>query len=84
MSEHEFTFGGHRYRIVAPFDAGSALSAARRLRVLAEYLSGAPFAGDPTTPDDGWCCPTCCRSLNERTTTAVVSLWRMVERFTMI
>ncbi|MGJ0504633.1 MAG: hypothetical protein ACR65X_13015 [Methylocystis sp.] len=52
---NEFTFGGRRYSIRAPFDAGAALSAARRLRVLAEYFEeGAPFAGDPTTPDDGW------------------------------
>ena len=55
MSEHEFIFGGRHYRVTAPFDAGAALSAAKRLHVLAGYLdAGAPFAGDPTTPFDAW------------------------------
>jgi hypothetical protein len=55
MNEHAFIFGGRRYHITSQFDAGSALSAARRLRVLASYLDdGAPFAGDPTTLEDGW------------------------------
>ena len=44
MNEHAFIFGGRRYHITSQFDAGSALSAARRLRVLASYLDdGAPM-----------------------------------------
>ena len=39
MSEFGFIFCGRRYHIVASFDAGAALSAAKRLRVFADMAS---------------------------------------------
>ena len=52
MDEFEFTLGGHVYRVTAPFDAGAALSAARRVRVTAAWLEGGAPADDPTRADD--------------------------------
>ena len=40
------------YRVVAPFDAGAALSAARRVRVAAAWMDGGAPGDDPTRADD--------------------------------
>ena len=52
MSENSFTLGGRVYRVTAPFDAGAALSAAKRVRVAAAWLDGGAPADDPTRPED--------------------------------
>lgn len=54
MDDCEFTFGGRHYRVTAPFDAGAALSAARRVGVAAEWLDGGTPGDDPTRHEDWW------------------------------
>ncbi|MGB5083529.1 MAG: hypothetical protein WBO09_02755 [Methylocystis silviterrae] len=52
MDDCEFTLGGRLYRVIAPFDGGTALSAAKRVRVTAAWLDGGAAADDPTRADD--------------------------------